>query len=221
MKKILYLLTALACFLMTNIPTLHAQEEEESFRLMVFGDSLSAGYRLQPQEAFYSRLEDALNAKGYDNVKVINASISGNTTAQGLARVDKAIEQKPHAVLLELGINDVLQGLSLQKAEENLEQIIQAFQKNDIPVMLIGMQAPPMSSVDVRNQFTQMYKDLAKKYKLVFYPFFMDGVFIERFGVMDMKYLQDDAAHPTAQGVQVMTQKIMPTVERFLTSLED
>ena len=132
MKKILYLLTALACFLMTNIPTLHAQEEEESFRLMVFGDSLSAGYRLQPQEAFYSRLEDALNAKGYDNVKVINASISGNTTAQGLARVDKAIEQKPHAVLLELGINDVLQGLSLQKAEENLEQIIQM---SALPIM--------------------------------------------------------------------------------------
>lgn len=95
MKKILYLLTALACFLLTNIPTLHAQEEEESFRLMVFGDSLSAGYRLQPQEAFYSRLEDALNAKGYDNVKVINASISGNTTAQGLARVEKRSNKSP------------------------------------------------------------------------------------------------------------------------------
>ena len=219
MKNFLFFSFFLFCLSLASNTALKAQEE--AFRLMVFGDSLSAGYRLQPQEAFYALLEESLHKKGYNNVEVINASISGNTTAQGLARVDKAIAQKPHAVLLELGINDVLQGLDLKQTENNLEQIIQRFQKNNIPVMLIGMQAPPMSSVELRTQFTQLYKDLAKKYRLTFYPFFMDGVFVEHFGVLDMKYLQDDAAHPTAQGVQIMTQKIMPTVERFLITLED
>lgn len=218
MKNFLYMILFIA--VISVALTFYAKaEDEENFRLMVFGDSLSAGYRLESSEAFYSQLEKALNDKGYDNVVVINESISGNTSAQGLARVNKALEKKPHAVLLELGINDALRGENLDKTKENLAALIEKFQQNDVPVMLIGMQAPPMSSIDTRNKLTQMYKDLAKKYQLTFYPFFMDGVFIERLGILDLRYLQDDGAHPTAEGVQIMTRKIMPTVEKFLKSL--
>lgn len=192
------------------------QAQDGTFNLMIFGDSLSAGYKLSAEDSFYSQLQKTLLDKGYDNVKVINASVVGDTTQRGLDRIDRALAQNPHAVLLELGINDMLQGASLATTRSNLEKIIGTFQDNNVSVMLVGMMAPPQASYEGRTEFTQMYKDLAKKYDLTFYPFFMEGVIKQTFGVYSTKYLLDDGAHPNAQGVQIMVKNIYPTVEKFL-----
>ncbi len=210
MRKFLFILSLFLCFTVT------AHAEGETFNLMIFGDSLSAGYKLPVKDAFYTRLQEKLHDEEYDNVKVINASISGNTTQNGLDRIDKALAQNPHAVILELGINDVLQGVAQTTTKANLEKLIETFQNNGVSVMLVGMMTPPQSSYEGRESFTQMYKDLAQKYDLVFYPFFMDGVIKQTFGVYSTKYLLDDGAHPNAEGVKIMVKNIYPTVEKFL-----
>ncbi len=190
--------------------------QEEAFRLVVFGDSLSAGYKLKAEDSFYSQLQKKLIENGYDNVKVINASVAGDTTQRGLNRIDKTLALKPHAVILELGINDALQGVTLKTTQENLQKIIEKFLNKNIPVMLVGMMAPPQASYEGRTSFSNMYKELSDKYNLVLYPFFMEGVIKQTFGVYDMTYLQDDGAHPNAEGVKIMVKNIFPTVENFL-----
>lgn len=198
-----------------------AQEEDDdtSFRLMVFGDSLSSGYRLKENEGYTAQLQNILIDNGLDNVKVINAAVAGNTTADGLARLDDALAQHPHAVILELGANDLLKDLSIAQAEKNLSTIIETFQANDVPVMLIGIQLPLILDLKGREQLNKVYKDLAKKYNLTLYPHFLDGVLIKRLGIYDLKYMQEDTVHPTAEGVQIMVQKTFPVIKKFLMSL--
>ncbi len=186
-----------------------------SFNLMVFGDSLSAGYKLPPEDSFYGQLQNTLYNNGYDNVKVINASVSGDTTQRGLNRINNALAQKPHAVIIELGINDVLRSVPLKTTEDNLRKIIQTFLDNDTSVMLVGMKAPPFVSYEKQKAFSDMYSKLAKEYDLIFYPFFMKGI-MESFNPYNNKYLLEDRAHPNTQGVQVIVENIFPTVEKFL-----
>ena len=189
-------------------------------RLMVYGDSLSAGHLLAPEDAFYTQLERALRQNGYPDVQVINASVSGETTAGGVRRLPEALRQKPDGVLVELGANDGLRNLPLDQASRNLETIIQAFQKDGVPVMLIGMKIPPRGdNYDVA--FENMYRDLAKKYRLALYPFFLDGVIWTIWlsaNAMNPK-MMNDGMHPTAQGVAVMVKNILPDVERFLKNV--
>jgi acyl-CoA thioesterase-1 len=187
------------------------------FKLMVFGDSLAAGYRLPKKEAFYTQLEESLKNKGY-RVVVVNASRSGETTAGGVKRQKSAIAQKPDAVLLELGVNDAIRNRPINETRHNLQTLIEAFQKNKIPVLLVGMQATPNRPISYRQQFTKMYQELADQYDLILYPFFMDGIFKAGFGsVMPVsdKVLGDNV-HPNAVGVRVMVDNILPTVDRFL-----
>lgn len=187
----------------------------ESFQLAVFGDSLSAGHHLSEQDAIYSQLERKLLDRGYD-VAVIHASRSGETTQGGLNRQGKLLAQKPDAVLLELGINDFLfLNYDLSETERNLETLVTRFLAQNIPVLLVGMKAPPAKPGS--DRFEKMYQKIAQKYNLDFYPFYMDGIFDNVFSLgLPNKYLLSDNMHPNREGVALMVQRMMPTVERFL-----
>ena len=187
------------------------------YRLAVYGDSLAAGYRLMKQDSFCSRLETALKQKGYDII-VLNESRSGETTWGGVQRLPSLLEQKPDAVILELGINDAIRNFDLTITEENLKTIITRLRENHIPVLLVGMEAIILRIPKYRQDFKQMYQRLAKKYHLIFYPFFMKGIinmFVGKPIGIPENFLPDDL-HPNAQGVQIMVDNILPTVERFL-----
>jgi len=178
--------------------------------IVAFGDSLTAGLGLPEQESFPSQLEQALRARGQD-VKVINAGVSGDTAAAGLARLDWAIPDDASAVIIELGANDALQGLDPAATKATLEKIITGVTSRGLPILLAGMEAPRNLGKDYVVQFRAIYADLAKRYDLVFYPFFLDGV------VLDDKYMQDDGLHPNAQGVARIVELILPKVEELLT----
>lgn len=189
----------------------------QSYRLAVYGDSLSAGYRLEPQDAFYTQLETALQKNGYD-VDVLNLSRSGETTWGGLQRLPSLINQKPNAVILELGINDAIRGVALDSTKQNFKMIITRLKENNIPVLLVGMKSIPTRTPTYQQNFENMYRDLSKEYGLVFYPFFMKGIvdtFLGQAVVPSANFLSDNL-HPSPKGVKIMVENILPTVERFL-----
>ena len=188
------------------------------FKLAVYGDSLAAGYRLTPPEAFYSQLEKALHDKGYKNVSVINFSKSGETTSGGVKRMSSLMGSQPNAVLLELGINDVLRSQSISDTERNLQRMIERLQQASIPVMLIGMQVPPFQNPSYARAFNNMYEELARKNGLLLYPFFMKDVlkFTPVKMNFDTTYLLSDGVHPNAEGVKIIVRNILPTVIEFL-----
>ena len=198
--------------LMWTLPTL-----AEPYRLAVYGDSLSSGSYLMPQDSFCSQLETALRQKGYD-VIVLNVSRGGETTWGGVRRLPSLLEQKPDGVILELGLNDSLRHVALSSTEENLKLIITRLQENHIPVLLVGMESILLRIPRYRQDFKQMYQRLARQYHLPFYPFFMKGIintFVgEPIGLPENFMLND--LHPNAKGIQIMVDNILPTVERFL-----
>lgn len=185
---------------------------------MVYGDSLSAGYNLPPQDAFYTQLQEALRHYGYKDIEVIHQSKSGETTTGGVRRMQQAIDLKPDAVIIQLGSNDAFQREPVASIEKNFETMITAFQSKGIPVMLIGMQAPPTLGGQYRSQFAKMYQDLAKKYDVILYPFFMKDVIKVNLGSLtqDMTYVQADRIHPNKQGVAIMVKNVLPSVILFL-----
>ena len=207
-------------FLSVMMLSLHvsAQEAVKTYKLMIFGDSLSAGHRLPKDDSFPAQLQKALEQKGYTQVEVINNSKSGETTAGGLKRQAAALKQHPNGVLLELGINDVFKGVSIDKITKNLSDLIENFQKEKIAVLLAGMKAPPVTEPAYATQFFNMYAALAQKYHLVYYPFFMQGIF-EAAGnqiLQTAPYMLADKVHPNATGVDLTVQHILPSVQQFL-----
>lgn len=192
--------------------------EEAPYRLMVFGDSLSAGYQLKKNESFAVQLQQALIDSGFAHVRVINNSRSGETTTGGLKRLSDAIEQRPNGIILELGINDILHGESIPVITKNLSDLIQNFQSNHMAVLLAGMKAPPITEPVYAQQFEQMYQSLAKKYHIRLYPFFMQALFENAGGRYEnaLPYLKPDKVHPTNEGVSLMVKHILPTVISFL-----
>lgn len=179
----------------------------ESVKILALGDSLTAGYDLPPADAFPVRLEEALRTSGRD-VRVINAGVSGDTTAGGLARLQWLLEgETPDAVIVELGANDALRGLPPEKAEENLAAILQELKEREIPVLLAGMMAPRNLGPEYVQSFDSMYPRLAERFDVPLYPFFLEGVALQD------RYLLSDGLHPNPQGVQVMVENILPYVE--------
>lgn len=209
----------LICAVIINAAQVSAQNN--SFNLLIMGDSLSAGYGLSATDSFYAKLDHALKGKGYNNIHVINFSRSGETTAGGVNKLQQALDLKPDAVILELGINDALRDIPISQTHENLERIIQTFGNYNIPVMLAGMQAPLIKPITYQQNFKKMYADLARKYSLVYYPFFMDGIF-KRSSLMSMQLPNEnvlaDRIHPSTKGVDIIVQKILPTVQKFINS---
>lgn len=201
----LALAVMLVTALLVALPALAAQP----IRLLAFGDSLTAGYNLPPDAAFPVQLEKALRAKGL-NVTVINAGVSGDTTAAALARIDWALADKPTHALVELGANDMLRGLPPEQARANLDAILARLKQAGIPVLLAGMQAAPNLGADYGRRFNTIYPDLAAKHGAAFYPFFLDGV------AADARLNLGDGMHPNREGVGVIVQRILPQILRFL-----
>lgn len=178
-------------------------------KLLAFGDSLTAGYGLAPGEAYPVKLQAALKAKGYD-VTVINAGVSGDTSADGLARLDWALQDHPDYALVELGANDMLRGLDPGDAKANLDKILASFAAAKVKVLLFGMQSSKNWGADYKQRFDRIFPDLAAQYHVPLYPFFLDGV------ALDPRLNQPDMLHPTAAGVDVIVARTLPAVLRLL-----
>jgi len=177
--------------------------------LLALGDSLTAGYGLPATDSFPSQLQKALQAKGRA-VRVVNAGVSGDTSAGGLARLDWALADKPQTAIVALGANDGLRGLDPAKMEANLDAIVTKLQNAGVKVLLAGMEAPPNLGPDYGQAFRGAYARVAERRKVAFYPFFLDGV------AANPALNQKDGLHPTAQGVAIIVGRMMPTVEKLL-----
>jgi acyl-CoA thioesterase-1 len=184
----------------------------EPVRIVVLGDSLVAGFNIQTNEAFPAQLERALKAKGH-NVEVINAGVSGDTTAGGLDRLQWSVPDNTDAVILELGANDALRGLDPKQAKANLEAIIKAVRGAGAEVLLAGMAAPRNLGEPYVTAFDGIYPALARQYGLLLYPFFLDGI------VMNPSYNLGDGLHPNPKGVAIIVERIMPTVEELIAKV--
>lgn len=184
----------------------------ETINLVGLGDSLMAGYQLPPDEAFPARLEKKLKDKGFD-VTIANAGVSGDTTADGLARLDWSVPDGTDGVILELGANDALRGLPPAETRKNLDAILARLKERKIPVVMMGMIAPPNLGQDFASAFNPIYSDLAKKYDAPLYPFVLDGV------ALDPSLQLEDRMHPNGKGTEVMADKFLPIAEMFLKKL--
>lgn len=190
-----------------------AQERPAPLRLVVLGDSLVAGFQLKPSEAFPAQLARALKARGHA-VEVINAGVSGDTTAAGLERLHWAVPERTDAVILELGANDALRGLDPERAKANLDKIITELTKGGSEVLLAGMVAPRNLGDTYTRAFDAIYPELAKKHGLLLYPFFLDGI------ALNDKLNLSDGMHPNARGVAEIVARILPSVEKLLARAE-
>ncbi len=180
-----------------------------TLRLVALGDSLTAGFGLAPGKAFPDRLEAALRARGFE-VKVINAGVSGDTAADGLARYEWAVPPGADALLIELGANDMLRGEKPEATKAALAAILDKARAAHLPALLAGVRAAPNLGPEYDRAFDAIYPALAKAYDVPLYPFFLDGV------AGDPKLNQADGLHPNAEGVEVIVQRILPTVEGLL-----
>ena len=174
-------------------------------RLLVLGDSLTAGYGLNAEDGFTAQLQAALKDAGRD-VVVLNAGVSGDTTAGGRARIGWALGDKPDAVVVELGANDGLRGLDPKATFDNLDAIIADIRRAGLPVLLTGMLAPPNLGRDYADDFNAVFPRLAEKHDVLFYPFFLAGVAAKP----DLN--QDDGIHPNPKGVRAVVDRILPYV---------
>ena len=180
--------------------------------IVVLGDSLSAGYGLKLQEGWVHLLEQRLAAQGYE-YRVVNASVSGETTQGGVARLPRVLEvHKPAIVIVELGGNDGLRGLPLKASHENLDRAIALARKSHAEVVLVGMVIPPNYGPRYGQEFRDMFATLAKQYKLAFVPFFLDKVALVP-GLM-----QDDGIHPNAKGQPQLLENLWPRLKPLLVA---
>jgi acyl-CoA thioesterase I len=178
-------------------------------KMVVLGDSLSAGYGLSGADAFPAKLQKALKASGIA-VDMTNAGVSGDTASGGRDRLDWSVPEGTQAVIVELGANDALRGIDPAVTRAALADIAAKLKVRGIAVMLCGMVAPPNYGADFAARFNSIYPDLAKSYGVPLYPFFLEGV------AANPKLNQADGMHPTAEGVDIIVKNILPAVEAFL-----
>ena len=178
-------------------------------RVLMLGDSLTAGFGLPLAESLPSQLEAVLKGQGLD-VVILNGGVSGDTTAGGLARLDWALADNPAYALVALGANDALRGLSPAKAYENLDTIIARLKSKNVKVMILGMLAPLNLGPDYREEFAGIFPKLAEKHRVPLYPFLLDGVALEP------KLNQRDGIHPNADGVKIIAGRLAPLVKQLL-----
>ncbi len=203
-QRIAALVVTLACL----APAL-ASAAGKPLKIVALGDSLTAGLGLPGQDAFPVKLQAALKARGYD-VTVVNAGVSGDTAAAGLERLEWSVPEDADAAIVELGANDALRGLEPAQTEQALSTILDRFAGKHVPVLLAGMLAPRNMGLDYTAKFDRIYPMLAANHPIVFYPFFLEGV------AADPHLNQGDGLHPTAAGVDVIVQRILPKVEELI-----
>ena len=193
--------------LFTNV---HAQNP---IKIMLYGDSLMAGYGLSQNENLISTLSKKYK-DSESSFSFINASISGNTSKNGLSRVDWSIGDNPNIVILCLGANDMLRGLDPALTKNNLDLIISKFVINNSIVILAGMQSPESMGPEYQLEFDGIYPELSNKYSLIFMPFLLEGVALEK------EMLQADFKHPNAQGIKVIAKNLEPYIVQAIERLK-
>jgi len=186
--------------------------EARPIKMVVLGDSLSAGLGLSGSDAFPAKLQKALKANGIE-VEMTNAGVSGDTSSGGRDRLDWSVPKGTQAVIVELGANDALRGTDPAVTRAALTDIVMRLKARGIAVLLCGMLAPPNYGSDYSARFNTIYPDLAKSLGVPLYRFFLEGV------AADAKLNQADGLHPTAEGVDVIVKNILPTVEAFLGAI--
>ena len=189
-----------------------AAGETKPIKMVVLGDSLSAGLGLSASSAFPARLQKSLEVKGIA-VDMINAGVSGDTTSGGRDRLDWSVPEGTEAVILELGANDALRGIDPRVTRAALTDILTRLKARRIAVLLCGMVAPPNYGSDYSARFNAIYPELAKSFGVPLYPFFLEGV------AAAARLNQADGLHPTAEGVDMIVKNILPTVEAFLGTI--
>lgn len=182
-------------------------------KIIAFGDSLFAGYGLDPRDAYPEKLESALRAKGI-NADVINAGVSGDTTAAGLNRLEFTLaaqkDAPPVLLILELGGNDLLRGLSPEETKANLAKMLAILKQQNVPVLLMGMRSPPNYGPEYQARFDAIYRDLAKEYGAALIPFWLEDIY------RDPALFQADRIHPTATGIERLVGSTIDEVEAAL-----
>ncbi len=174
-------------------------------KIMLYGDSLMAGYGLSQNENLSSALSSMFNV-GESKVQIINASVSGNTSSNGLARLDWSLADKPDIVILCLGANDMLRGIDPELTKQNLNKMIEKMLQNGTKVILAGMRSPDSMGKNYQQKFDLIYKELAEEHDVIFMPFLLEGVALER------DYLQNDYKHPNTLGVSIMASNLYPYI---------
>jgi acyl-CoA thioesterase-1 len=195
--------------------SLHIAEADPGEKVIVaLGDSLTAGYGLPQNQSFPAQLEAALKARG-QTVRIVNAGVSGDTTSAALKRLDWALPENASAVIVELGGNDALQGLPPAETKAALAKIIEQLKAKGLPVLLAGMEAPRNMGKDYVETFGAIYPDLAARYDVLLYPFFLDGA------ALNDGLMQRDGIHPNGKGVAKIIENILPKVEELLAQAEE
>ncbi|HEY4833615.1 MAG TPA: arylesterase [Bradyrhizobium sp.] len=208
----LVLLTAATAFAQTPAAQTPVGHVTKPIKMVVLGDSLSAGLGLPAPAAFPARLQKALEAKGIA-VDMINAGVSGDTSSGGRDRLDWSVPEGTGAVILELGANDALRGTDPAVTRAALSDILTRLKARKIAVLMCGMVAPPNYGSDYAARFNSIYPDLAKSFAVPLYPFFLEGVAANR------KLNQADGLHPTAEGVDIIVNNILPTVQALVGAI--
>ena len=174
-------------------------------KIMLYGDSLMAGYGLTQNENLSSVLPSKFNL-AESQLQIINASVSGNTSSNGLARLDWSLEDKPNIVILCLGANDMLRGIDPKLTKQNLNQIIEKMIQNGSKIILAGMRSPESMGKNYQQKFDLIYQELAEENDVIFMPFLLEGVALEK------DYLQSDFKHPNALGINIMASNLYPYI---------
>ena len=184
--------------------------QDGEIRLLILGDSITAAFGLARSEGLPARIEALLRERGR-KVRVIDAGVSGDTTAGGRARIEWALEDRPHAAIVALGGNDGLRGLAPSQMRENLSAILDALEKRNIPTLLAGMLAPPNLGADYGRDFAGVFETLSRERPdVIFYPFLLDGV------AGNPELNQPDRIHPNPAGVEVIARRMLPVIETLL-----
>lgn len=185
---------------------------QDPIKIMLYGDSLMAGYGLPQKDNLASELSREIKSND-STISFINASISGNTSKNGLSRVDWSLGDNPNIVILCLGANDMLRGLDPSLTKNNLDSIINKFINNNAIIILAGMQSPESMGPKFKKQFDAIYPDLSAQYNLIFMPFLLEGVALEK------ELLQADFKHPNAKGIRVMADNLNPYILQAIDQL--
>ncbi len=210
-----WIIAGLAAFQFAITVSVSAIAASQPLRIVAFGDSLTAGLGLGFDDAFPAQLEAALQAKGYD-IEIVNGGVSGDTASGGLARFDWTLgpvdgENNADGVILELGANDALRGIDPAVTRNALDQILARLAARETPVLLTGMLAPRNMGEVFAAAFDPIYPDLAGKYDVLLYPFFLDGI------VGDPSLNQSDGLHPNAKGVAEIVRRVLPKAVELIS----
>jgi len=185
---------------------------QEPLSIVALGDSLTAGYGLAPGEGFPAQLQAALRQRGYD-VEIVDAGVSGDTSTGGLSRLDWSVPDTADGVIVELGANDALRGIPPDLTRQSLGDIVGRLKARGKPVLLAGMKAPPNMGDDYAGRFDAIYPEIAGEHDVILYPFFLDGV------AGNLSLNQPDGIHPTAEGVAMIVERMVPKVEELISRI--